>query len=296
MRKYKIMQADVFAKKALEGNPCAVVFDADDLNYEEMLAVAREMNLSETVFIKKSSDCDFRPHYFTPREEIPLAGHPTIATVHCLIEAGIIDISALPKTISLQLSAGKIRVDVEAYEGGFRIVMYQLKPVFMRTYQAAEIMPLFKLSVSDAMPGVPIQTVSTGTPMLMIPLKNLDALRRAEMDVSLYVEFKSRSDFFSPHLFCLEGATPEGDTFARHFGIPPDTFEDPFTGSASGCMISYLWHYGLIEQAHIIAEQGHWMQRPGQTRLEVVGPRDNIESVKLFGQAITVLEGQLLLP
>ncbi len=295
MKKFKFMQVDVFAKKALEGNPCAVLLDADELDATQMLAIARETNLSETVFIKKSQTCDFRPYYFTPREEIPLAGHPTIATIHCLIESDYIDISQLPHTVSLELSAGKIRVDIEKMGDSFRIVMYQLKPKFMRTYEAQQIYPLFGLKASDAVPAAPVQTVSTGTPMLMIPVASLDALKRAQMDVSAYTQFKEKSDFFSPHLFCLQGITAEGDTFARHFGIPPDTFEDPFTGSASGCMIAYLWHHGLIKEPRIVAQQGHWMQRPGQTELEVVGPRDNIEAVKLFGTAITVLKGTMSL-
>jgi len=289
------MQVDVFAKKALEGNPCAVLLDADELDETQMLAIAREMNLSETVFIKKSQTCDFRPYYFTPREEIPLAGHPTIATIHCLIESGLIDISQLPHTVSLELSAGKIRVDIEKMGDSFRIVMYQLKPQFMRTYDEEQIYPLFGLSTADAVAVAPVQTVSTGTPMLMIPVASLVALKRAQMDVSAYVEFKEKGDFFSPHLFCIEGIDAEGDTFARHFGIPPDTLEDPFTGSASGCMIAYLWHHGLIQTPKIVAQQGHWMQRPGQTELEIVGTRDNIEEVKLYGTAITVIEGTLLL-
>jgi trans-2,3-dihydro-3-hydroxyanthranilate isomerase len=289
------MQADVFAKKPLEGNPCAVVFDADDLLDSEMLAVARETNQSETVFIKHSKDCDFRPRYYTRCEEIPLAGHPTIATIHCLIQAGLIDISQLPKSISLELTAGKIRVDIEPADDGFRIVMFQLKPVFMRTYSAAEILPLFKLDPHEVLPGAPIQTVSTGTPMLMVPLKSLDALKRAELDIGPYSAFRTNSDFFSPHLFCLQGVDEDGDTFARHFFSPPNTTEDPFTGSASGCMISYLWHYGLIDKPRITAQQGHWMHRPGQAQLEVNGEPHDIQAVKLFGNAITILDATLFL-
>ena len=85
----------------------------------------------------------------------------------------------------------------------------------------------------------------------------------------------------------------EGQTFARHFGTPPDTFEDPFTGSATGGMAAYLWHYGLIDSPQFIAEQGHWMNRPGQAVVEVIGPRENIASVKVGGTAVTVLRGEL---
>ena len=103
------------------------------------------------------------------------------------------------------------------------------------------------------------------------------------------------SDFFSPHLFCLSGATQEGDTFARHFGVLPDTREDPFTGSATGGMAAYLWRYGLLETPRFIAQQGHWMQRAGNAIVEVVGERDAIETVKVGGQAITTILGTLSL-
>ncbi|MBZ0300956.1 MAG: PhzF family phenazine biosynthesis protein, partial [Anaerolineae bacterium] len=102
-------------------------------------------------------------------------------------------------------------------------------------------------------------------------------------------------DFFSPHLFCLEGVTATGRTFARHFGTPPDTLEDPFTGSATGGMAAYLWHYGLIDTPSFWAEQGHWMQRPGVGYAEVVGPPDAIETVQVGGAAVTVLRGELML-
>lgn len=283
MKKYQFMQVDVFTQVPLEGNPCAVVFDADDLNDEKMLAIAREMNLSETAFVKKSRNADFRVHFFTPREEIPLAGHPTVATVHSLVETGRIKFKSELISVLLELTAGTIRVDIEPAANGSLVTMYQLKPQFLRVYPAKEVMPLFGLKESDWNEGSPIQTVSTGTPMLMVPVATLDALKRAELSVSEYVNYKSQGDFFSPHLFCLQGLSEQADTFARHFGIPPDTYEDSFTGSASGCMLAYMWHHRLINKKRITAQQGHWMQRPGQAQLEVVGEPDCIETVKLIG-------------
>lgn len=155
-------------------------------------------------------------------------------------------------------------------------------------------MSIFALSTDDLLPDVPIQTVSTGTPQLMIPLKNHTALRKSQVDIPAYLELKAKNDFFSPHLFCLEGITSEGQTFARHFGVPPDTREDPFTGSATGGMAAYLWHYNLIKEPHFIAEQGDWMHRPGKAFVEIVGPRNDIEAVKVGGQAVKVLQGEFL--
>jgi trans-2,3-dihydro-3-hydroxyanthranilate isomerase len=127
----------------------------------------------------------------------------------------------------------------------------------------------------------------------MIPVRELERLKRIHMNVSAYQELKKRSDFFSPHLFCLQGISPEAKTFAIHPGVPPDTREDPFTGSATGGMAAFLWRYGLIDTPKFIAEQGHWMERPGRAEVEIVGPRENIETVKVGGQAVTILRGEI---
>jgi len=87
--------------------------------------------------------------------------------------------------------------------------------------------------------------------------------------------------------------TSEGKTFARHFGLPPDTIEDPFTGSATGAMAASLWHYGLLEERKFIAEQGHWMNRPGRALVEIDGARDSIQAVKVSEQAVTIARGEL---
>lgn len=293
---YPFMQVDAFTDAPLAGNPCAVVFEGDDLNDATMLAIAREMNLSETAFVCRSEAATFGVRYFTPAEEIPLAGHPTIATTFALVDAGRLKLQGNYTRITLELKVGVIPVEIFAENGHIsRIVMTQKPPQFMATYSANDILPLFNLAPEDVLPDVPIQTVSTGTPQLMIPLRSHAALRRAVMNASAYAAFRAEADFFSPHLFCIGGVTPEGATFARHFGTPPDTMEDPFTGSATGGMAAYLWRYGLIDTPAFIAEQGHWMQRPGRAYVEVVGGRDQIETVKVGGSAAAVLRGTLTL-
>lgn len=291
---FPIAQVDAFTDQRLAGNPCAVVFDADDLSEAQMLAVAREMNLAETAFVLPSDEADFAARYFTPAEEIPLAGHPTLATAFALVDSGRFMLSGEQTTLTLALRAGPVLVDIEAADGHIqRIMMSQKKPQFLAMYDAGEVLPIFGLSADDVIPDMPVQTVSTGTPQLMVPLKSPDSLRQAQMDIPAYNAFRAQADFFSPHLFCLEGVTETGQTFARHFGTPPDLLEDPFTGSATGGMAAYLWRYGLIEQAHFVAEQGHWMQRPGHAYVEVVGPRDAIETVRVGGMAVVVLRGEL---
>lgn len=295
MPTFPLMQVDAFTDVPLGGNPCAVVFDADPLDDAMRLAIAREMNLSETAFVVRSDVADFGARYFTPAEEIPLAGHPTIATVFALAESGRLALRGDVTTITLELKVGPIQVDVEAVNGRVaRVVMTQLAPRFLATYAPEQVMPVFGLSAEDILPGAPLQTVSTGTPQLMIPVKNLDVLRRVQLDIPAYAALRGSGDFFSAHLFCLEGVTAAGDTFARHFVVPPDLVEDPFTGSATGGMGAYLWHYGLIASPRFTAEQGHWMERPGQASVEVLGPANAITGVRVGGGAVTVLRGDLV--
>lgn len=293
---YPFMQVDAFTDQPLAGNPCAIVFDADDLDDATRLAIAREMNLSETAFVVRSEVADVGARYFTPAEEIPLAGHPTVATIFALVESGRLALTGDTTHIALELKVGAIPIEIRARDGKVQqVIMSQKKPQFLATYSPAEVMPVFGLTLDDALPGYPIQTVSTGTPQLMIPLNSLEALRHVQVDVPAYAELRERGDFFSPHLFVTAGATPEGQTFARHFGLPPDTMEDPFTGSATGGMAAYLWHYGLIDSPVFTAEQGHWMNRPGTGYVEVIGSRGDIETVKVGGGAVTVMRGELTL-
>ena len=293
MTTYSLYQVDAFTTRPLGGNPCAVVFDCADLDNDVMLAIAKEMNLSETSFVWRMEDGRFRARYFTPAEEIPLAGHPTIATIYALVDSGRLKLNGDYLKLSLVLRDGPVDVEIFANSNKVeRIVMSQRKPQFLSTYRPVDVLPAFGLDQSDVFPDAVIQTVSTGTPQLMILLKDLDSLRKATLDIEKYAALRQESDFFSPHLFCLKGVE-NGATFARDFGLPPDTLEDPFTGSATGGMAAYLWHYVLIDSPTFIAEQGHWMNRPGQAYVEVIGPPDDIQTVKVGGAAVTVFKGEL---
>jgi hypothetical protein len=147
------------------------VFDADALDAATMQAIAREQNLSETAFVIRSNVADFGVRYFTPAEEIPLAGHPTIATAFALVDTGRVRLTGERTKITLELRVGPIQVDLFATGAKVqRVVMTQLKPKFLSTYPASEVMPIFGLKPDDALGDRPLQTVSTGTPQLMVPV------------------------------------------------------------------------------------------------------------------------------
>jgi trans-2,3-dihydro-3-hydroxyanthranilate isomerase len=294
-RSFRFLLVDAFAKVPFGGNPCAVVLDADTLSDSEMLAVAKEMNQSETAFLMKSKKSDLRARYFTPEREIPLAGHPTIASIHAALEEKLIVMSGLSKDFSLELNDGPIKVTVQSSANGQLIRMFQRKPEFLDLHDPTVVLSIFNLSQADLLSGAEIQTVSTGTRQLMVPLASHTALKKVSMRVDAYKAYRDKMGFFSPHFFCLGGATERGATFARHLGVTPDTMEDAFTGSATGGMAAYLWKYGYLEQPLFIAEQGHWMGRPGQAEVEIFGTPNDIEGVAVSGYAVTVVRGELRL-
>ncbi|MBO2012616.1 PhzF family phenazine biosynthesis protein [Hymenobacter negativus] len=300
MSQLPFLLVDAFTTQPLSGNPCAVVLDADNLPPVTRQRLAREFNQSETAFVNQAApdSLEFTVRFFTPAEEIPLAGHPTIATVAALLHAGRVALptSGTSLTLTLHLLHGPIRVDVlpATDQAPPLIWMTQRRPVFGALHAPEAVLPLFGLTPDDLLPGAPIQTVSTGTPQLMVLLRDHAALRRAHVaDPVALGRYRAESDFFSPHLFCLGGATPAGHTFARHFGTPPDVAEDPVTGSATGGMAAYLWHYGYLKSAEFLAEQGHDMGRAGTVQVRVSGPPEAIEAVQIGGTGVVVLEGSL---
>lgn len=277
---------DAFADAPFGGNACMVVHDAADLPVEARLALVRETSLSECAFVVPSDRADFGARYYLADREIPMAGHPTVATVLSLLHRGL----AGPGRFTLEVGAGVLPIRVETGpDGRPTVTMTQPAPVFGRRWDPGAIAALVGLVAGDIL-GTP-RTVSTGTPFCIAVLRDHDALRRARLDTAALAAFGG--DFFEPFLVTLAGATPEGRTFARLLLPPPMPPEDPFTGSATGCMAAHLWAEGLIGAPGFVAEQGHWMGRPGRAQVRVLGPRDAIAGVEVGGTGVVLMSGTL---
>mgnify|MGYP006284547841 FL=1 len=295
----RFFQVDAFTEHPYEGNPCAVFPEAEGLSDTQMLRIAREMNLSETAFLFSSEKADVKARYFTPSEEIPLAGHPTIASVFVMLHEGSIE---LPEDggaleLTMELTAGTVTVRVRERGGKVWITMRQLPPRFGRIYTPGEVAPAFGLSPSDMLPDSPAQTVSTGTPQLMVPLRSEEALRKARLVPEEYGALKLRGDFSSPHLFVVYQQEGTVSTSARHFGGASESAEDPFTGSATGGMGAYLYKNGLLPETDLTALQGGSVDRPGIAACTVL-PDDSypegISGVEVTGTAVLVFSGELI--
>lgn len=286
----RVFWIDAFTETRYGGNPCAVVFDADAIPVEERIAFTRETGLVECAFLVSSDKADFGARYYMPTGEIPLAGHPTVATVTALIAAGRV---AAPSAFSLEVGAGVMEIEVAAREGRPPLVtMTQPAPRFGKEYDPGAVAALYGLKAIDVA-GTP-RTVSTGSPFLVTRLGSLGALRAARLDAAALEAFKAAedADFMEPFLCVTKGATAEGETFARLLMPPPLPPEDPFTGSATGCMAAYLFAEGLIGR-RFTAEQGHDMGRPGKAQVELLGPAVAIAGVKVGGSGVVVMKGEV---
>jgi trans-2,3-dihydro-3-hydroxyanthranilate isomerase len=291
---YEIVQVDAFTSRPLEGNACAVLPDARGLDDTMLLRVARENNLSETAYVFPGERSDFRVRYFTPYSEIPMAGHPTVATVHALCELGII--AADRPSVTLEMPAGIIPVRIERELPKPRYVMRQLAPKFLRKYPREVFAAALDLGEDDFLDEHPLpQTVSTGTPQLMIALRDTAALGRARPDVRKLFSDVDGKDYSSVHVFARE--TKDGVALiSRHFAdFGGSIVEDPFTGSASGGMAAYCAQYGLIKDSSYTIAQGDHVGRPGRGYVRVIGEASAIEGVEIGGEAVTVLRGTLML-
>jgi trans-2,3-dihydro-3-hydroxyanthranilate isomerase len=260
-----------------------------------MQAIARETNLSETSFVFPSTQADFKVRYFTPYEEIPFAGHPTIATTYLLAQVGLIPLREPSTIIQLEFKVGVLPVELFVQgERVQRIVMTQKKPTFGPTFSREEVCPCFNLTPSDLRSDCLSQVVSTGLPFIIVPAKDLSVLEKVQINRDALSLLCQRAGVSGAFMFCLGGFDPETDTHARLLD-PFGASEDPFTGSASGAMGAYVFRYGLRSKRILYAEQGHFIKRPGHATIEVVGPTDDIETVKVGGEAVKVIEGMISL-
>lgn len=284
---------DAFSARPFGGNGCAVIYDAAELDDETCMAVVRETSLVECTFLGPSERADVRVRYFLANTEIPFAGHPTLATVASMADRGRV----AGGRVVLETGAGLVPVELGADDDGGRLItMTQARPVFGPAVPAEIVAPVVALKPEDIVH--PPRIVSTGLPFCVTVLKDHETLRRARLDAEALEDFRAASGVgdarvMEPFLVTLQGVSDDAATFSRLLLPPPLPPEDPFTGSATGAMAAYLWAEGLLERPVFVAEQGHWMGRPGRAQVEVMGPSDAIEGVRVGGRGYVLMRGQL---
>ena len=281
---------DVFTDVPYAGNQLAVFPDADDLTDEQMQKLAQEINYSETTFILDGDrpEADFEVRIFTIKYELPFAGHPLLGTAYTIMN--ILDIWPGKKDI-LKL---KTRVGVIPLEkGNANIWMTQNEPEFFNQYtDKNEIADLINLSSEDISSDLPVEEVSTGNIILIVPVKSLSAIRNATGNVNNMSDFFRDKTAFVPYLFTLETTNEETQVHTRCFAAHMGIIEDAATGSAAGPLTAYLLKHDVFgKDFEITNEQGIEMGRP--SRILMKGKiKDNRYSVKIGGTCTYIGKGQ----
>jgi trans-2,3-dihydro-3-hydroxyanthranilate isomerase len=286
---------DVFAEEKFSGNQLAVFRCAKKLSDGQMQRIAKEMNYSETSFIlsdeKQNGGYDVR--IFTPETEVNFAGHPTLGTAF-VIQHEIIKEPV--NEVVLNLKAGKIPVYFKfTGEKSNNLWMKQLSPIFGDKFDAELLSKILGIDMSDINAVFPIQDVSTGLPVVIVPLKTLDAMKKARINRDKYFEFIKDIEAKTILVFCPETYNVAHDLnvrfFADQYGIP----EDPATGSANGCLAAYLvkHRYFGSNRINIQVEQGYEIGRPSLLFLKSEEKKQEL-SVYVGGKVEMICKGQLV--
>ena len=295
MGKHSFCIVDVFAEEKYAGNQLAVFRDARDISDAEMQQIAREMNYSETTFIlseeKRNSGYDVR--IFTPEEELPFAGHPTLGTAY-MIQREIIREPV--ETIILNLQIGQIPVTL-SYSGEQIDILWmqQNAPTFDQVFDTGPISQVLNLDKRDTDDRFPIQEVSTGLPFIIVPLKTLDALKRAKVARDKYFELIKDTAAKALFIFCPQTYNQQNDlnvrAFLDYYGVP----EDPACGSGAGCLAGYLVKYRYLgkDKIDIRVEEGYEIGRPSLLFLRAEDEEGKID-VSVGGKVIMIARGEFI--
>ena len=290
---------DVFTTSPLAGNPLAVVFDTMSLSTENMQSIAREFNLSETTFVQRrppeiEAAEGVRVRIFTTQEELPFAGHPTLGTASVL-HMDSPDF-AHHDAITLALNVGPIPVRFEfspAGASGLFGEMTQRDPEFGAELPPDDVARLIGLHPEDLDPFAPPQVVSTGNGFAIVVLRNTEALARLRVDQEQATPWLRQRNGRWFYVMARTGEqTPAFRARMQFYGG-----EDPATGSAAGCAISYLVRHGAVASgARIHVRQGVEMGRPSDLYLTADLKSSRVSSVRVAGSTVLVARGRLFLP
>jgi len=286
---------DVFAETRYAGNQLAVFTEAAHLSTQQMQAIAREINFSETTFIRSSEPQQggFDVKIFTPTKELPFAGHPTLGTAFVLQQAIV---QQPVEQIHLNLPVGQIPVTL-IYQNGMPdfLWMRQNPPTFGQMAAIEAMAEVLNLDPTDFDPRFPIQEVSTGLPFLIVPLRSLAALQRIKVNGDRLAQVVAPLEAKDLFVFCPETRNPANQFSARMFAPLLGIAEDPATGSANGCFAAYLAQHEYLGTARVEArvEQGYEMGRPSLLLLKAAKQDDGI-AVEVGGKVILVGRGELV--
>jgi trans-2,3-dihydro-3-hydroxyanthranilate isomerase len=286
---------DVFAEEKYAGNQLAVFRNAGNLSDELMQKIALEMNFAETTFILSDDEHNggFDVRIFTPQDEVPFAGHPTLGTSY-IIQQEIIK-SPVEK-LNLNLKVGQIPVTLK-YIGDKPDILWmkQIEPSFGTIVDPGLVAESLCLDIDDLDVRYPSQCVSTGLDFMIVPLKNLEIVKKARINVEKYFDLLKGIEALAIFIFSPETYFKENDLNARMFADQLGVPEDAATGSANGCLAGYLVKYRYFDsdQIDIQVEQGYEMGRPSQLYLKADN-KNNTININVGGKVHLIAKGEFL--
>ena len=292
VRRFPFVWLDVFTAHALEGNQLAVFTDARGLTDAEMQKIAKETNLSETTFILPrdpavESERGVRVRIFTVDEELPFAGHPTLGT------ATVLRTQSKADTVFLDLNAGRIPVAFRDQDGMAFGEMRQRDPEFRTIHSADDVAQATGLALDDIDTAYPIQTVSTGLEFTIVPVRSVERLQKFSFEwkrMAPYLE-RTKGRFF--YFLARGGVNPWAGVHVRMIFY---NGEDPATGSAAGCCASWMVQHGYCASGKkVVIEQGVECRRTSKLTVSAVKQNDRVTDVRVGGNAVVVMRGELLL-
>jgi trans-2,3-dihydro-3-hydroxyanthranilate isomerase len=292
-RKFQMVQFDVFSATRLEGNSLAVFLDGRGLSDDEMQALAREMNLSETTFVLPREaaierERGVRVRIFTVAEELPFAGHPTLGTAFALRG------ESRAARIELDLNVGKVPVEFEDNGSSPSFgEMRQVDPKFGAVHDHEAVARACGL-VSDAIDAsLPVQTVSTGVAFTVVPLRSLKVIRDLRVDQVSAGQYLERSDGKFFYFVTRETVDPKARLHARMLFY---NGEDPATGSAAGCAAAWMVAHGVAQaEERVLIEQGMEMKRPSRIFVRASKADNRVINVRVGGNAVEIMRGEIFL-
>jgi trans-2,3-dihydro-3-hydroxyanthranilate isomerase len=291
LRRFSFVQLDVFTSRPFEGNSLAVFLDGRGLSNQEMQTLALEMNLSETTFIlprepSVERERGIRVRIFTVQEELPFAGHPTLGTAFQLRGS-----TGAPEVV-LDLNVGKVPVRFEEKPGQPVFgEMTQVDPEFGPRHDREAVVRASGLRDGDIDPSLPIQTVSTGVPFTVVPIRGLEIMRNLHVDLRGSEEYLKRSGGKFFYFVSRETVDPAARLHARMMFY---NGEDPATGSAAGCAAAWMVAHGVAQpEERVLIEQGVEMKRPSRIFVRASRKDDRVVNVRVGGNVVEVLRGEV---
>ena len=291
-----IYQVDAFTDKPFSGNPAGVVPDARGLSDEDMQKIAREMNVSETAFIFSDKENKFKVRFFTPKCEVDLCGHATIAAFYTLSHKGYINkLDNGIARVYQKTRIGELAVDIYYSSGEVeKIMMYQGKPKCIKLIDDYELIcKCFNIKESDIglkdFELIP-EIVSTGLPHIILPLKNRKLLDNLKVNYDLLSFYSKNIEVCGVHVFAIDYDGDQMNVWSRNFAPLVGINEESATGTANGALTYYLKKNNFLKGVNLLANQGQSLERPSLIHCEIEYNGDDV-NIKVGGKATIVLEG-----